>query len=133
MKPEFTPGEVVADGSVTEFYPDRERTRLQVRNTGDHIVQVGSHYHFFEANPALGFDRLDAFGRRLSVPPGDRVLFPPGETVTVALVPYGGDNRVRGFYGVVNGPVEDVNPQRALETFHNQTAEPVAAPPADEP
>lgn len=125
------PGAVFADGPMLEMYPDRDRTRIHVQNTGEHIVQVGSHYHFFEVNPALGFDRLSAFGKRLAVPPGDRSFFPPGETVTVELIPFGERVRVHSFYGVVNGPVDAVDPEAALDLFHERTAEPVAAPPEE--
>jgi urease subunit beta len=131
MREGLLPGSVICDGPPVEFYPDRDRTSVTVRNSGSHIVQVGSHYHFFEANPVLGFDRLAAFGKRLAVPPGDRVFFPPGETVSVELIPYGGENHIHGFYGVVDGAVESVDPERALETFRQRTAEPVADPPGE--
>jgi urease subunit beta len=132
MSENLPPGSVICDGPPLQFYPDRDRTSVRVRNSGAHVVQVGSHYHFFEANPVLGFDRLAAFGKRLAVAPGDRAFFPPGETITVKLVPYGGENRIHSFYGVVDGDVKSVDPESALETFRQRTAEPVADPPEEE-
>jgi urease beta subunit len=88
-----------------ELNAGRPRTRLMVSNTGDRPVQVGSHFHFFEANPALDFDRAAAFGQRLDIPSGTAVRFEPGDTREVTLVPLGGTGRAVGFGGLVDGSV----------------------------
>lgn len=111
---------------------DRKRTEIAVRNKGNHLIQIGSHYHFFETNPALGFDRTAAFGMRLDLPAGDRIDFPAGETITVTLVPFGGDRRLRSFYGVVNGSIDDTDPRAALERLRNRVYEPIAPAPEGE-
>jgi urease subunit beta len=83
----------------------RRRARVLVENTGDRPVQVGSHYHFYEANRALRFERAAAFGMRLDVPAGTAVRFEPGDRREVDLVAFGGGQRVVGFSGAVNGSV----------------------------
>jgi len=85
----------------------RRTTTVLVRHTGDRPVQVGSHYHFFEVNPALEFERAAAYGFRLNVPAGTAVRFEPGEEKEVALVALGGARRVYGHRGQVNGPLDD--------------------------
>lgn len=101
------PGEVLpADGELV-LNEGRETVALEVANTGDRPVQVGSHFHFFEANAALRFDRKAARGRRLDIPAGTAVRFEPGQSREVALVPYAGDRRVFGFNGKINGPLGD--------------------------
>ena len=93
----MTPGEVlVAEGDI-ELNADREAITLHVANTGDRPVQVGSHYHFAESNPALDFDRVAARGHRLDIAAGTAVRFEPGQSRDVTLVPYGGARRVVGF------------------------------------
>ncbi|MEE8270307.1 MAG: urease subunit beta [Alphaproteobacteria bacterium] len=97
------PGEVITgEGDIT-LNEDRETVNLEVANTGDRPVQVGSHYHFFETNEALSFDRAAARGFRLDVPAGTAVRFEPGQTRTVQLVAYAGARAVHGFNGKVNG------------------------------
>ena len=97
------PGEIlVADGDI-ELNAGRERTTLHVANTGDRPIQVGSHYHFAEANPALEFDRERARGQRLDIAAGTAVRFEPGQSRDVHLVPYAGERRVVGFRGDVMG------------------------------
>jgi urease subunit beta len=97
------PGEVFpVDGTLT-LNADRPTQRLSVRNTGDRPVQVGSHYHFYEANPALDFDREAARGFRLDIPAGTAVRFEPGQTRTIDLVALAGDRVVIGFNGKVQG------------------------------
>jgi urease subunit beta len=81
----------------------RPRLTLVVRNTGDRPVQVASHFHFFEVNRALEFDREHAFGRRLDIPAGTAVRFEPGDERQVTLVPFGGKRRVHGFNNLVDG------------------------------
>lgn len=95
-------GYVVAPGSI-EINPGRPRTKLMVRNTGDRPVQIGSHFHFFEVNRYLEFDRAAAFGQRLDIPANTAVRFEPGDEKEVTLVPYGGKQFVFGFNGLVDG------------------------------
>ena len=97
------PGELFpADGDI-ELNVGRATVTLTVANTGDRPIQVGSHYHFFETNPALQFDRAKARGCRLDIPAGTAVRFEPGQTREVQLVAYAGARRVVGFRGQVNG------------------------------
>ena len=100
------PGEIIpASGSITLNH-GRGTVTLEVSNTGDRPVQVGSHYHFFETNPALDFDRAAARGFRLDIPAGTAVRFEPGQTREVRLVAYDGARVVTGFNGRVNGRLE---------------------------
>jgi urease subunit beta len=99
------PGEVeTAEGEIV-LNDGREAVTLMVANTGDRPVQVGSHYHFAEANAALDFDRAQARGRRLDIPAGTAVRFEPGQRREVQLIPYAGDRVVHGFNGQVGGPL----------------------------
>ncbi|MCW8874740.1 MAG: urease subunit beta [Gammaproteobacteria bacterium] len=100
------PGEMaILDGDI-ELNPGRERVSLAVANSGDRPIQVGSHYHFFETNPALHFDRARARGFRLDIPAGTAVRFEPGQSRTVELVAYGGAREVYGFRGEIMGALE---------------------------
>ena len=100
------PGEIIAaDGSI-ELNAGRRRITLRVTNTGDRPVQVGSHYHFFEANAALEFDRTAAFGMRLDVPAGASARFEPGDAKEVTLVALGGDGVITGLNNLTNGLVK---------------------------
>ena len=97
------PGELLpADGNI-DINADAERTTLAVANTGDRPVQVGSHYHFFETNPALEFDRELARGKRLDIPAGTAVRFEPGQSREVTLVSLAGKRRVFGFNQAIMG------------------------------
>ena len=100
------PGEVVTGAAPIEINPDRPARTLRVLNTGDRPVQVGSHFHFAEANPALEFDRDVAWGRRLGVPAGTSVRFEPGIARDVVLVPFGGLRVEAGFRGAVRGRLD---------------------------
>ena len=101
------PGEIiVADGDIV-LNEGRETTTLTVANTGDRPVQIGSHYHFFETNEALDFDRNAALGHRLDIPAGTAVRFEPGQTREVTLVPYAGNRIVKGFNAKIQGKLED--------------------------
>jgi urease subunit beta len=95
-------GYVLASAPV-EINAGRPRLRLAVRNTGDRPIQVGSHFHFFEVNRALEFDRRQAFGRRLDIAAGTAVRFEPGDQKEVMLVPFGGKRHVHGFNNLVDG------------------------------
>ncbi|GHD25602.1 urease subunit beta [Parahalioglobus pacificus] len=97
------PGEVIsAEGSI-EINAGRNRITVEVANTGDRPIQIGSHYHFFETNPALQFDRTATRGFRLNIPAGTAVRFEPGQTRAVELVEFAGKRRVFGFRGDVMG------------------------------
>ncbi|HMK29431.1 MAG TPA: urease subunit beta [Terriglobales bacterium] len=99
------PGEYfLADGEI-ELNAGRPAVRVVVRNTGDRPIQVGSHYHFFEANRALEFDRDAAYGMRLGIAAGTAVRFEPGEEKEVPLVPLTGERHVYGHRGLVGGPL----------------------------
>jgi urease subunit beta len=102
----MVPGEIIVGEGAVELFGDRTVIELEVVNTGDRPVQVGSHYHFAEANPALAFDRAAARGHRLAVPAGTAVRFEPGIERVVALVPYGGRRVAAGFRGEVAGPLD---------------------------
>ena len=97
------PGEVMAAEGTLDLNTGRESVTLKVANTGDRPVQVGSHYHFAEANPALDFDRAAARGMRLDIAAGTAVRFEPGQARDVTLVPYAGDRKVFGFRQDVMG------------------------------
>ena len=97
------PGELLIDDGEHELNPGRDKTSLIVANTGDRPIQVGSHYHFAEANAALHFDRQAARGMRLNIASGTAVRFEPGQERTVTLVAYAGRRQVWGFRGLTNG------------------------------
>jgi len=99
------PGEIETPDGEIELNAGLPRTVLSVANTGDRPVQVGSHYHFAETNPALRFDRAAARGKRLDIAAGTAVRFEPGQTREVTLVPYEGRRMVFGFRGDVMGAV----------------------------
>jgi urease beta subunit len=101
------PGEYLIDGPEIEINAGRTVVTLKVNNTGDRPIQVGAHYHFFEANKALVFDRVQAYGMRPDLPAGTSVRFEPGDTKEVRLVPYGGRRVVYGFNNLVNGRLDD--------------------------
>jgi urease subunit gamma/beta len=110
------PGELrLADGDIV-INEARESIVLSVRNLGDRPIQVGSHYHFFEVNPELEFDRARAFGMRLDIPAGTAVRFEPGDEREVELVTLGGERRVHGLNRLTEGETADPGAlQRALE------------------
>ena len=99
----MTPGEILVASGDIELNAGREAITLHVANTGDRPVQVGSHYHFAEANPGLDFDRAAARGMRLDIAAGTAVRFEPGQSRDVQLVPYAGERRVVGFRRDVMG------------------------------
>ena len=101
----MTPGELLTDPGEHELNPGRPTLTVVVENSGDRPVQVGSHYHFAETNPALHFDRAAARGMRLNIASGTAVRFEPGQQRTVELVAYAGDRQVWGFRGDVQGAV----------------------------
>lgn len=100
------PGEVVTRQGVIELNAGRNEIELEVLNTGDRPVQVGSHFHFAEVNPALAFDRTAALGRRLAIPAGTSVRFEPGADRRIKLVAFAGRRIAAGFRGEVGGPLD---------------------------
>jgi urease subunit beta len=97
------PGEIITrDGDIT-LNAGRKTVTVAVTNTGDRPVQVGSHYHFFETNPALKFERKKTRGMRLDIPAGTAVRFEPGQTREVSLIPFAGARKVFGFRAAVMG------------------------------
>ena len=97
------PGEIQTAPGHIELNAGRPTVALTVTNSGDRPVQVGSHYHFFETNEALAFDRQKAYGMRLDIPAGTAVRFEPGQSREVTLVAFAGDRTVYGFQGKVQG------------------------------
>lgn len=104
---ELEPGALAATAGEVELNAGRPRARLNVLNTGDRPVQVGSHYHFFEVNKALEFDRAGAFGMRLDIPAGTAVRFEPGQNKEVNLVGFGGRRQLSGLNALTDGPADD--------------------------
>ena len=102
----LVPGEILAEAGDHELNAGQPVTVLKVANSGDRPVQVGSHYHFAEANEGLVFDRDAAMGQRLDIPAGTAVRFEPGQTREVSLVPFRGTREVFGFRGKVMGALE---------------------------
>jgi urease subunit beta len=109
------PGEYLFDGEGLELNAGRPTVTLEVNNTGDRPVQVGSHFHFFEVNRALVLDREAAYGMRLDLPAGTAVRFEPGEVKTVRLVALGGTRQVYGGSGLVMGPLDDEKTRRKAQ------------------
>ncbi|QNI62891.1 urease subunit beta [Synechococcus sp. TAK9802] len=100
------PGELLPEPGELELNAGRPVTTLSVSNSGDRPVQVGSHFHFAEANAALQFDRAAARGQRLDIPAGTAIRFEPGDSRDVNLIPLAGARRVIGFNGQINGPLD---------------------------
>ena len=106
------PGEIETAPGEIELNAGRSPVRLRVANSGDRPVQVGSHYHFFETNAALQFDRAAARGCRLNIPAGTAVRFEPGQEREVELIAYAGERRVYGFRGEVMGKLDRKQPDK---------------------
>ena len=100
-------GGYVLEDEPIAFNADKPSLEVKVRNTGDRPIQVGSHFHFFEVNRALEFDRGAAFGMHLDIPSSTAIRFEPGDERTVHLVPFGGARRIYGFNDLVNGAIDD--------------------------
>jgi urease beta subunit len=117
------PGEYfLADGDI-ELNPGRATCLVEVTNTGDRPVQIGSHCHFFEANRYLVFEREASYGMRLNIPAGTAVRFEPGDTRRVELVALGGRREVIGLNGLVNGPLDDEGTRKkAMDAVREFTA-----------
>ena len=100
------PGEIIPEQGEIELNLGKDFITLIVSNSGDRPVQVGSHYHFFEANKSLIFERETALGMRLDIPAGTAIRFEPGDTTEVKLVPYSGFRKAYGFNSLVNGSLD---------------------------
>jgi urease subunit gamma/beta len=100
---EFVPGEIITDDGDIELNADRRKATLKVVNTGDRPIQIGSHYHFFETNKALDFDREKSFGMHLDIPAGTSVRFAPGESKEIVLTVFGGTGELLGLNGLTEG------------------------------
>lgn len=100
------PGEIKTVAGEIELNAARDTLKLKVANSGDRPIQVGSHYHFFESNQGLTFNREQAYGYRLNIPAGTAVRFEPGQERTVELVKLAGDRKVYGFAGAVMGDLK---------------------------
>lgn len=112
-------GGYVCAAAPVIFHADLKVTTLKVRNTGDRPIQIGSHFHFFEVNPALEFDRAAAFGQHLNIPAATALRFEPGDEREIKLVPYLGKRGVYGFNNLVDGetsgPHAETNKAKAVE------------------
>lgn|SRR5665647_781848 len=108
------PGEYILAKGDIKCNVGRITLQLTVVNTGDRPVQVGSHFHFFEVNKQMEFDRQKAFGMRLNIAAGTAVRFEPGEEKDVELVAFGGNKKIMGFNNLVNGEINDQNKEQAL-------------------
>ena len=100
------PGEIITEDGVIELNSGKDVITISVSNSGDRPIQVGSHYHFFETNKALIFDRELTLGMRLDIPAGTAIRFEPGDTTDVKLVPYTGLRIAHGFNSLVNGSLD---------------------------
>ena len=110
----MVPGELLLADEPILANGDRRTATVRVRNTSAWPVHIGSHYHFFEANRRLLFDRGAAFGMHLDIPAGGQVRWEPGEDREVRLVEYAGRREVHGFNGIVDGPLTEANKEAAL-------------------
>lgn len=119
----IVPGEYLIDDGQIELNAGKPIITIEVKNNGDRPVQIGSHYHFFEVNKELEFNRKDAYGRRLNIPSGTSVRFEPGSIKQIELVDFSGKRYISGFNGLVEGYLDDENTQikamQNLEIFLN--------------
>ena len=114
------PGEYILVTGSIECNVDRPTTIITVVNTGDRPVQIGSHFHFFEVNRLLQFEREKAFGMRLNIAAGTAVRFEPGEEKEVELVSFGGNKKIVGFSNLVDGNINEENKESALKKAHDE-------------
>ena len=113
------PGEYILQPDDIIANAGRSTATIIVVNTGDRPVQIGSHFHFFEVNRQLQFNRSGAYGMRLNIPAGTAVRFEPGEEKEVQLVSFGGAKKVHGFNGLVNGDISEENKERSVQNAMN--------------
>ncbi len=111
----LAPGEYILKNEDIILNANKEAIEIEVKNNGDRPVQVGSHFHFFEVNKLLSFDREKAYGRRLDIPSGTSVRFEPGESKKVRLIEFGGNKRLFGFNDLNNAQINDDNKQKAMQ------------------
>lgn len=111
----LTPGEYILKNEDIEINKGKKAIELKITNKGDRAVQVGSHFHFFEVNKLLEFDREKAYGKRLDIASGTSVRFEPGETKTVSLIEIGGHKRVFGFNDLANSQINEDNKKQAMQ------------------
>lgn len=109
------PGEYILKKEDIIANEGRATVKIAVVNTGDRPVQIGSHFHFFEVNKQIEFDRAKAFGMRLNIPAGTAVRFEPGEEKQVELVEFGGAKKIYGFNNLVDGKINDKHKKQAIE------------------
>jgi urease subunit gamma/beta len=114
------PGEYKLADAPVIANDGRREIELEVANTGDRPIQVGSHFHFFEVNRALRFDRAAAYGMRLNIPAGTAVRFEPGDSKNVPLVAIGGTATIYGLNGLTNGPADATTKQASLKRAAEQ-------------
>jgi len=103
---EMEPGQLFLKEEDIICNAGRTTSKISVTNTGDRPVQIGSHFHFYEVNESLQFNREEGFGKRLNIPSGAAVRFEPGDEKEVELIPYGGERRVYGFNNKTDGSIE---------------------------
>ena len=115
------PGEIIIKDSPIVCNEGRETVKIKVTNTGDRPIQVGSHYHFFEVNRMMSFDREKAYGKRLNIIASTAVRFEPGEEKEVELTSYAGNQRVFGHNNLVDGPLSDDNKADAMEKLKKES------------
>jgi urease subunit beta len=120
------PGEYILKSEAILANQGRRTCKITVVNTGDRPVQIGSHYHFFEVNKEMSFERESSFGMRLNIPAGTAVRFEPGERKEVELVEFGGNKNIFGFNDLTNGIVNEENKKASMEkaiskNFKNET------------
>jgi urease beta subunit len=121
MSQDIAPGRVLCEPGSLQLNAGRPTITLTISNTGDRPIQVGSHYHFFEVNRALQFDRVQSLGFRLDIPAGTAVRFEPGDTKEVTLVAIGGNRQIQGLNGLVNGSLDQPeNRAAAIERMQSQ-------------
>jgi urease subunit beta len=114
------PGEYILKKEDIIANADRATVKVAVVNTGDRPVQIGSHFHFFEVNKKMEFDREKAFGMRLNIPAGTAVRFEPGEEKEVELVEFGGAKKIFGFHHLTDGSVKEKHKRKAVENMKAQ-------------
>ncbi len=110
------PGEIVCKSGSIEINANRDVTEIKVANSGDRPIQIGSHYHFFEVNKLLKFNREEGYGRHLNIPSGTSVRFEPGEEKIVSLVPFAGKKEIYGLNGLTNGKTLDGESDEKLKS-----------------
>ena len=111
------PGELLPEPGELELNSNRPVTTITVANSGDRPIQVGSHFHFAEANGALQFDRVSARGQRLDIPAGTAIRFEPGDSRDVNLIPFAGTRRVVGFNGQITDPRRPTRPSHLRQAY----------------